>query len=84
MNEVFPGGSYAKGTTIGANSDVDLLVVLNGIPTTNHERWLHVLLASLRTTVEQVFQGWQMRDLCETLFLQSSRSCHLPLQASVK
>lgn len=58
VSKVFPGGSYAKGTTIGTSSDVDLLVVLNGIPTTNHDRWLHVLLATLRTTVEQAFPGW--------------------------
>lgn len=46
------GGFYAKGS-----SHVDLIVVLNGIPTSNHERWLYVLLAALRTTVERNFPG---------------------------
>lgn len=58
VDMVFRGGSYAKGTTIGEMSDVDLLVVLNDIPAKNHERWLHILLATLRTIVERAFPGW--------------------------
>jgi hypothetical protein len=54
---VYPGGSYAKGTTVGTRSDVDILVVLNGLPTTNYERWLHMVLSKLRALVELEFQG---------------------------
>lgn len=58
VSEVYPGGSYGKGTSIGEESDVDLLLVLNGIPITNHVRWLHFLLATVRTIMEEKFPGW--------------------------
>ena len=57
VREVYPGGSYGKGTTVGARSDVDILVVINGLPTENHERWLHVVLSKLRTLMEMEFPG---------------------------
>ncbi|EDQ84334.1 uncharacterized protein MONBRDRAFT_39312 [Monosiga brevicollis MX1] len=57
VDEVYPGGSYAKGTSTGAQSDVDLLVVLNDIPTENHSRWLYMVLTELRRVVELGLQG---------------------------
>eukprot|EP00056_Hartaetosiga_gracilis_P005419 m.84490 g.84490 ORF g.84490 m.84490 type:complete len:610 (+) comp12158_c0_seq1:172-2001(+) len=50
--EVFVGGSYAKGTSIGKHSDVDMVVVLNNIPSDDHQYWLLSMLASLKERVD--------------------------------
>ena len=62
MAEVFPSGSYARGTTLGKHSDVDLLLALNELP---KDLWrdlplfLSLYVALLKSDPKQRFQDVQ-------------------------